>query len=139
EGSVFFEALVAAVDEILTAIKNDQPVAIQAATAAFVTLAEKQSSRAQMTEQRCAESELGMAKIHRAQARVVGLLESLTGCALPESVLQFLRSTLKSELQFLLINRSETDAAWQSWSAIINRLPQVFPVLIPEADKPVEP
>jgi hypothetical protein len=139
EGGVFYEALVRAVDEITAAVRTNQPSAITTATTAFVTLAEKQHARAQMRAQRGADSELGMAKIHRAQARVVGLLESLNGCALPETVLQFVRSTLKSELQFLLINHSETDAAWQSWSAIIKRLPEVFPVLVPEADKPIEP
>lgn len=139
EGTVFYDAVVQAVDAILLAVKNNQPAVIAGVVEDFVALAGKQQARAQMMEQRCADSELGMANIHRAQAQVIGLLEALNGCALPESVLQFARSTLKGELQFILINHTEAAAAWQSWSAIITRLPQVFPALVPEEDKPVEP
>lgn len=139
EGGAFQESLVQAIDVIVDASLNEQPAALQAAIEDFITQADKQLVRAQMMEQRCSESELGMAKIHRAQAQVIALLETLNGCAMPESVLEFTRTTLKGELQFILINQSEAAPAWQSWSAIIQRLPQVFPPLIADQERPVEP
>lgn len=138
ENAQFYDAVVQTVNDIAAASSADCE-RINTALDKFIALLGKQNARAQMMAQRCSESELGMAKIHRAQAQVVALLDSLTGCSLPESILQFLRSTLKSELQFILINQSDTAIAWQSWSAIITRLPQVFPVLAPAAEKPVEP
>jgi hypothetical protein len=138
ENAQFFDAVVQAVNEIVAAAGADS-VGVNTTIETFFALLDKQNARAQMMAQRCGESELGMAKIHRVQAQVVVLLDSLVGCALPESILNFLRVTLKSELQFILINDGDAAIAWQSWSAIIKRLPQVFPVLIPDAEKPVEP
>lgn len=133
EGVQFYEAAMHAVKKSL-----DEKAA-GAALNEFLQFIDKQDARAKTLEQRCRESELGTAKIQRAQSQVAALLDELTGCSLPESVLHFLRTTLKSELQFILINQGDTVSAWQSWSAIIHRLPQVYPVLALEAEKPVEP
>lgn len=138
EGATFYDAFAQAVESIISAAQGPATAQLEFAVEAFVSLVEKQKVRAGMMEQRCGEGELGMAKIHRAQKKVIELLDSLNGCAFPETVLAFVRTILKGELQFILINQSETAGAWQSWNAIIKRIPQVFPGA-PEGVSSVEP
>lgn len=138
EAAAFGEALTQAVDRITAAARNTDGAQLTSAAQTFITLVDKQKTRAEMMEKRCSESESGMAKIHRAQIKVISLLDSLSGCALPETVLIFVCTTLKNELQFILINEGEAAGAWQSWCAIIKRLPQIFPVQ-EGPDQSVEP
>lgn len=138
EGATFYDAFTQTAESIISAADALATPQLESAMEAFVTLVEKQKVRAAMMEQRCGEGELGMAKIHRAQKKVIELLDALNGCALPETVLGFVRTVLKGELQFILINQSETAGAWQSWSAIVKRLPQIFPVAL-QGESPVEP
>lgn len=145
EGDAFYDGLVEAVDALILASRSEQLEGtpdVDRATEAVKnlnTLVAKQQARAQMMAQRCRDSELGLAKIHRAQMQVIELLEVLYGCFLPESLLQFVRTTLKGELQFILINQGESATAWQSWMAIINRLPQIFPPAPAAGDQSIEP
>lgn len=139
DGTTFLDAAVEAVESLLAAGRRSELETVEQVARSFVDLSDKQQARAQMIEQRCAEGELGMAKIHQAQAKVIALLESLHGCALPEATLRFIGTILKGELQFILINDGENAAAWKSWGVIVKRLSQIFPPLSPEEDKPVEP
>lgn len=108
----------------------------EAAAKPLQALIAKQQQRALMLEARARDSELGMAKIQHAQIRVSALLNQLVASALPETVSQFLRTTLKGELQFVLINEGEAAPAWKSWSAVIQHLAQVFPAPTDEAEPP---
>src|SRR5690606_29623173 len=96
------------------------------AVAAFMDLMSRQRRRAEMMEQRFSESELGLAKIQRVQAQVNLLLSSLVGSLLPEAVATFLRTTLRTELQYLLINEGDSSPVWKSWGEVIRRLPQIY-------------
>ncbi len=102
----------------------------------LLALINKQQQRALMLEDRARDSELGMAKIQRAQMSVAALLNQLVGLGLPDTVNQFVRTTLKGELQFVLINDGESAPAWKSWQAVIQHLAQVFPVSTGDVEPP---
>lgn len=126
ENQQFFIALTAALTVLAQTDLALEQQLVDPAVTAFNDLAERQHSRAQMMEQRYRESELGLAKINRAQAQVATLLNALAGSLLPESMSTFLRTTLRTELQYLLINDSDSSPVWKGWCELIKRLPPIF-------------
>jgi hypothetical protein len=126
ENQQFLTALTAALTALAQTDLVLEQQLVDPAVTAFNDLVERQRSRAQMMEQRYRESELGLAKIRRAQAQVATLLNSLAGSLLPESMSAFLRTTLRTELQYLLINDSDSSPVWKGWCELIKRLPPIF-------------
>lgn len=117
-------------DELLKALQALTLVAqtdIEAEAARCLSLLRRQQERAAMLESRCREGELALVRVQLAQGRVVALLNQLEGVTLPESLADFLRTSLRGELQFMLLNQGDDCPAWQSWCAVIARLGQIFP------------
>lgn len=139
ESQQFFAALTAALAVLAQPnLSLDEQLA-DPALAALMNLMSRQRRRAEMMEQRFSESELGLAKIQRVQAQVNLLLSSLVGSLLPEAVATFLRTTLRTELQYLLINEGDSSPVWKSWGEVIRRLPQIYSQPATVADDSAEP
>jgi hypothetical protein len=100
----------------------------------LLELIARQQQRAVMLESRVRDNELGMAKIQKAQLLVSELLNQLVGVRLPETMNQFLRTSLRSELQFVLINEGEEAQAWKSWNLVVEHLGQMFPSSAEDAE-----
>ncbi len=93
----------------------------------FCASVTRETQRAEATETRISESEIGTAKIAAAEKNVIQLInDSLAGHRLPLRVATFIQTTWKNELQFVLINDGPEADTWTRWKTILKSLAWVF-------------
>lgn len=103
---------------------SDKPESLLATLLEYI---EKDTRRAEISEQRLCESEEGAIKQADVHRQVLALLnQHLSGSLIPAEIGHFLQNQWRAELLFLRFNAKEFERDWQHWSLVIEAVGYVF-------------